>query len=218
MKKVFQVLSKNDIVNILEINSYGVYSFLNPYSALKAPESGVKYAIDSFYLATIIGVEQASFDNSSIASILFEILTRDKKSVVFIGGSRDEALAFRNNLVSNFQFEVHVCNGFEQKKSYVDLLKAIRPNYVVIGMGTPLQEKTALELLQCHHEATYLTCGGFISQASRSLMYFPYIFTALRIHFVYRIIRERHVLKRVIRYYPKFIYEYIIKKIDFERE
>lgn len=214
---IFPIIDKNQIESFIKLETPGVYGFLNPYSSLYAPDQGILYAIDSYYLSKFIGVERASFDNSSIAPILFNHLKKHPRKCLFIGGSEEESEDFKKKVFNQYKIEILTINGYETTEHYKSIIDLIKPDFTVIGIGTPKQESLAIQLSKINNKSIYVTCGGYITQGSRNLNYFPKIFTILHLHFLYRLLKEPHVLKRILIYYPKFIIKYIYGKIQFKK-
>lgn len=217
-KKHFKIISKNELIKIIDTGTPGIYGFLNPFSALYAPTEKITYCIDSYYLSKFLGVEQASFDNSSMAPIIFDRLKIKNLKALFIGGSVEEEKSFKNKVFEKYNLKVLTVNGYEDIKVYQNLLKETQPNIIILGMGTPLQEHMSIKLQKNHCNSIILTCGGFISQGSLKLNYFPKIVTLFHLHFLYRFYKESHVRKRLLINYPIFLYKFINGKIKFEKK
>jgi len=196
-----------------------LYFFLNPYSyskvyTLEDLEMVDSWAFDGNLMvqlnALIYGhhVRRYSFDNSSVATWVFEFLDNNSESLYIWGGKQNEVDMFVHNLKRHYsKIVIAGCScGYGGNDNTV--LKEIVekcPRAVIIGLGSPKQEKMALLLKKSGISSSIYTCGGFISQASKSLKYFPPFYTKFRLHWFYRLIHEPHILKRLALNYPKSI-------------
>ncbi len=220
--KSFKVYSFDDFIyQFTNIANGGIYSFLNPYSCLKINYNidNIIYGVDSFYLANLfLNIKNISFDNSSFAPIFFRYCKMNKKKTLFIGASLDENESFIRQVKLNFSdLEVDGIDGYRETNIYIDKIAESKYDFVVIGMGTPLQENLAITLLSFYPTIKFITCGGYIRQASNRLEYFPTTFTKFRIRFLYRFYKEPHVLKRTFSSYFQFYIKYFYGKFKFVR-
>jgi exopolysaccharide biosynthesis WecB/TagA/CpsF family protein len=220
--KSFKVYSFNDFIyQFINTPNGGVFSFLNPYSCLNANYNGqdIIYGVDSYYLANFfLKMKNISFDNSSFAPFFFEFCKKNKKKILFIGALLHENQSFIRQLKVNFiDLEVAGLDGYMESIKYINHILNNNYDFVVIGMGTPLQEKLAITLSIYYPDIKFITCGGYIRQASNGLEYFPPIFTKFRLRFLYRFYKEPHVLKRTFTTYFQFYIKYFYGKFKFVR-
>ena len=83
-------------------------------------------------------------------------------------------------------------------------------NFIVVGIGSPLQEKYALEIVSFLKKNSYrgviLTCGGFITQTAiskrKNREFYPFWIDKLNLRWFYRCFKQPYVLKRIILNYP----------------
>lgn len=75
----------------------------------------------------------------------------------------------------------------------------VNPDFVICGMGIVRQEKFLERLKSAGYGGIAFTCGGFISQTAKNkITYYPKIFDALNLRFVYRMVMEKHTRKRYL--------------------
>jgi N-acetylglucosaminyldiphosphoundecaprenol N-acetyl-beta-D-mannosaminyltransferase len=198
-----------------------IFSFLNPYSCLKVKhtDENIIYGVDSFYLANLfLKLKNISSDNSSFAPIFFEYCIENSKKILFIGASESENNAFIINIQNTYvKLNCFGIDGYRNTQDYILRITEDNFDYVVIGMGSPLQEDLALILFKHSPNIKYLTCGGYIRQASNGLEYFPRFFIRFGIKFLYRFYKEPHVFKRTFNSYFIFYLNYFFGKIKFIR-
>lgn len=220
MIRVFNFCSSEDFnLFFLKSNNGGVFGFLNPFSSLVAPYENILYGIDSFYLAKFfLNVKNISFDNSSFAPILLNFCLTNNKSILFIGASEIENKNFIFHIKSKYKnLNCTGLNGYLDFNFYDIFLNNNKFDIIVLGLGSPLQENMALKLFNKHKNIKFITCGGYIRQASNGLNYFPNYINLLRIRFLYRFFKEPHVFKRTLINYSIFIFKYTYGNIKFNR-
>jgi N-acetylglucosaminyldiphosphoundecaprenol N-acetyl-beta-D-mannosaminyltransferase len=151
-----------------------------------------------------VNVNRYSFDWSSIAAPLFSHLSTIGETISFIGGTNAEAKHFRQIIAEKFpSLRIDCYNGYEEARpALLKLSQASERGYVVLGMGSPLQEKLALDLSSANSAIRVMTCGGFITQTAQFGDIYGGAWRLLP-RFVVRAIRQRHVVGRIIKDYPK---------------
>jgi UDP-N-acetyl-D-mannosaminuronic acid transferase (WecB/TagA/CpsF family) len=220
--KSFKVYSFESFVsNFKDLPNGAIFSFLNPYSCLKINhiEEDLIFGIDSYYLASyIVKFKSISFDNSSFAPIFFEFCLKNNKKVLFIGANEVECSLFITNINKSYcNINADGIDGYREFVAYQEKISSNNYDFVVIGMGSPLQENLAVFLFNLFPEIKFFTCGGYIRQASSGLEYFPPFFVKFRIRFLYRFLKEPHVLKRTFNSYFKFYIYYFYGKFTFRK-
>jgi UDP-N-acetyl-D-mannosaminuronic acid transferase (WecB/TagA/CpsF family) len=218
--KKYTVYSKEEFIRDFFEKKSGIFSFLNPYNSLYTIDNeNIIYGVDSFYLAKfLINISNISFDNSNFAPIFFKFCEVNSLNILFIGASKIENINFINNLKNDYPNIICTgINGYEKTSVYDKELNDYKYDIVVIGVGSPLQEILSLQLYSLHNNIKFITCGGYIRQASEKLNYFPKIFIYFKIRFLYRFFKESHVFNRTLITYSKFLFYYIYGKIKFYR-
>ena len=201
----------------------GSHTFVNPYSYLLLRKNS--HLIDSIdyihcdgialvYLMRIVGwnVARMSFDGTSLAPIVFTDARKNNKSIYFVGSLPGVAEKVKENVELNFPgINILGCrNGyFSDKNDYDNFLlklKNINPEILIVGMGTPAQEKFIVDLNSIGWNNTSYTCGGYLHQtAKKGNIYYPYLFDKFNCRWIYRIIDEPALVKR-------YIFKYLNKK------
>jgi len=151
-----------------------------------------------------VSVKRYSFDWSSIASPLFDHLSKTGERITFIGGSSAEVKRFKQIICEMYpNLAIDCYNGFEEAP--LAMSKLAQPTvsgHVVLGMGSPLQERLALELSGANGALRVMTCGGFITQTAQFRNIYGGAWRFLP-RFVVRAIRQKHVVGRIVKDYPK---------------
>lgn len=203
--------------------SRGLVTFLNPYSYLIARKeidtiSRMDCVLcDGFllsFLMRLAGVHAArtSFDMTSLAPVVFREASESGDDIYFLGsepGVADEAVAqFKHKFP-----RLKVCgirhgffaNAQERDDVITDLVEK-GPSIVVVGMGTPAQEKFLVDLKAAGWQGRGYTCGGFLHQTARGgTQYYPEWMNRMNLRWLYRMIDEPKLIRRYFLDYPKFI-------------
>lgn len=194
-----------------------IYTFLNPVSYLEALKNKDLYAgfdgilVDGKFLAVAIRlfyrqkVKRLSFDMTSLAPELFAYSETHNKTIYIVAGKQDEL----DNTVTTFAEHYPKLNFIGTRNGYFDddqtyeseiqKIVSVNPDFVICGMGAIKQENFLLRLKLAGYKGIAFTCGGFISQTSKSsFIYYPRAFDLLNLRFVYRMIKEKHTRKRYL--------------------
>src|SRR5690606_14863225 len=84
-------------------------------------------------------------------------------------------------------------------------IKELSPDLIFLGMGSPKQEELAIVLK--NPKLTVYTCGAFISQtANYGVNYYPYLINKLHLRWLYRIFKEKGLVRRYLIEYPKSLW------------
>lgn len=214
----------------------GIVMFLNPYTYLmlrKMPdllgEASYIY-IDGEWLRKFMSwfaikeIKRVSFDNTSLAPIVFKDSIDNSKKVAIVGSSQESIVSFCDYLRSTYtNIEiVYSRNGYfknstESSECQNDILDS-GAHLVVVGMGAVKQENFSIELVNKGFNGVVYTCGGFIHQTAKSgHEYYPKFFDKFNLRFLYRMIDEPKLVRRYFIDYPQFVVFFIYDLIKFGR-
>lgn len=214
------------------INSKRITTFLNPFSYILARNnkeqlSSFNVKIDGGLLVLILKcfglkAKRESFDMTSLAPLIFNDAIRENKSIYFIGTKPKVIDLAIDNIKSQFP-ELNICgyrDGYlndEQRELVLRDISKKNPDYVICGMGTPLQEQFLIDLQEVGWKGQGYTCGGFLHQTANGIEYYPKWITKFGLRAFYRMYDEPKLLKRYFIDYPKaiiiIIYDLIIYKL-----
>lgn len=148
--------------------------------------------------------QRTSFDFSSIAVDICKKCNLENKQMLFVGGSKIDVNYFRDNLQREFKnLKFDVIDGYEGLDSLNSFLSERKYDVIVLSLGSPLQNQIGFKLVRCYPLLDIWTAGGFITQASSSLYYYPSWITNFNLRWLYRFYKEPHVRYRVLFVYPK---------------
>ena len=201
---------------------------LSYYSYCLATKSNINYeefnyiAIDGILVVRLYNLihkrqdktKRISIDMTSLVPVLFNHLILNNKSIYFIGARQDHVECFYKIIHGSFQ-KLNIAgyrNGYfvspEERLEALKSIIQIKPDVILIGTGTPLQDQMALELKMLHYDGTVYTCGGFIHQTQNSLNYFPGIIDKLNLRLLYRFLHEKNMWNKIFPSFFIFIYHY----------
>lgn len=203
-------------------------TFLNPYSYLIARnhlqlfERFDRICIDGISLVHFLKVfgfgrlARQSFDMSSLAPRVFSDAEQKGLSCYLVGSTPENISGAVDKIKQRFPalnilgFRHGYFESDAEKKCVIDDILSFAPDIVVVGMGTPLQEKFLVDLWDNNWRGRGFTCGGFFHQISnRSINYYPSFFDKYNLRWLYRIIDEPKLLKRYAIIYPKFVFVFM---------
>lgn len=208
----------------------GIFTFVNPYSYYILESSISKEILDDtfifadgislVYIHNVLSdtkINRYSFDFTSLAPIIFEYCIDKNYSIAIVGGGEGEI----KNAVEvikarfpklNITFFSHGYVNISSGKIYSSL-EASKPDVILSGMGTPLQEQFLLECKKRNLKFKFsFTCGGFISQISDKPDYFNPFLDRLHLRWLQRFIRHSYVRRRMLVDYPKFFLKYALSQ------
>ena len=81
-------------------------------------------------------------------------------------------------------------DGLRKLDAHIQHLKALRPDIVLVGIGTPYQEILAARLVREVSPKLVWAVGGFLQFASGTVVRAPAIMRAARLEWLWRLIRE----------------------------
>jgi len=191
------------------LNHHSLYTLAT--HCISPPSSSIGFA-DGMLMARQLRLANGrwSFDFTGGASHVVQKCADHGIPITFIGGEASQSKMFRERITSlypSLRFSVH--HGYRTDDQIEEICSnsefGDQPHIVVLGLGTPRQELLAVRLSSRQHGHTraIFTCGGFISQTSRSRdgHYYPAIVDKLHLRWAWRLIKERQVLKRLLTSY-----------------
>ncbi|WP_166111973.1 WecB/TagA/CpsF family glycosyltransferase [Pseudoalteromonas sp. Z9A5] len=205
-------------------NKSTIISFLNPFSYYEVAKEAVLVEEVDYYFSDgsllcilhnlfLHKITRASFDYSSIAAPFLKIAEAECKRVAVIGATENEnilAIKVLEQHYPNLNI-VYSRNGYiEDNDIVVNELNALAVEIVLVGMGTPYQERFSINLKQTLLKpAVIITCGGFLTQTSIKADYYHPLIKKMGLRWLQRMAMHKHVRDRVLKAYPKFIFSYL---------
>ncbi|RZF79180.1 glycosyltransferase [Pseudoalteromonas sp. CO325X] len=208
-------------------------TYLNPYTATLAyREDYPSNNVDGFVLDGTIATKMfnifnrkkyrtLSFDFSHAAGDVFSLLEKNQQSVAIIGASKEELDVFTSRIQAMFNNLkiVYSHSGYlnidTQLEQIIGSLNKEKPDFILLSTGAPLQEFIGCRLREkLTGTKVITTCGAFVSQtvSAKREKYYPVLVDKLCLRWLYRLIKEKHIRKRWLKFYPRFVFLYPIMK------
>lgn len=216
-----------DVKKLANENDFkpGAYIYVNPFNYLflrkRSDITDVAfYRSDGIYLISVlktflpksINFYRQSFDMTSLAPIVFDYCQRNNLSVFIAGGKPGDASKFKERLSERFPDLLWKgdIDGYKNEDEIIDAVLNANADVVILGLGNIKQESVAGRLASLK-EGLYFTCGAFISQTanSKTMHYYPQWVNKYNLRWLYRFFTESHVIKRVFKYYPVFLFYFL---------
>lgn len=192
-----------------------IYTCINPFSYhivrkhinLYLQMDGIY--VDGIFMCLLIKaiwhnkISRLSFDMTGIAECLFNRLNSNAESIYFIGAQQSQIEATIKNIHSEYPninisgYRNGYFNTHEERWDVINKIKVLNPDFVVVGMGAPIQEQFALDLKNNGYKGIVFTCGGFLHQTSNHIKYYPDWVNRYNLRAFYRLFKEKGLLKRL---------------------
>ena len=199
------------------IENRKVYTFLNPVSYLSALDNKELFArfdgifADGSILVAAIKlvyrktVTRRSFDMTSLAPELLSYAEANNSSV-YIVASRQEQVEKAVGIFKERYPKLLVVgyrNGYFASEKEQDEearhIVGVNPDFLIVGMGTLMQERFLLKVKDFGYRGIGFTCGGFIHQTAKDeIDYYPAWVDRMNLRFLYRMYKEKHTRKRYL--------------------
>lgn len=217
-----QVVSK--IIDEVDFNNPSqTTSYLNMYNYKRLRNLPEIYnSIDYFTLDGIMMIlflrlfygkkfERKAPDFSSYFIEMFADIASHNRTICFVGGSEKDIIQFVKIVKENYpDLRIsHAISGYDlEEDSVIDQFISEQVDVVVVGLGTPKQEKFMFRLRNKGYKGAVFSCGAFISQtASKGREYFPNVVNKFHIRWIYRIYKEPKLFKRYFISYPRALFQ-----------
>ncbi len=207
-----------------------IYTFLNPVSYLSALKHKPLFEkfdgifADGSILVSAIRllyghkVKRKSFDMTSLAPVLLRYAESNEKSLYIVAshqGQVEKAIAIFKERYPKITIAGYR-NGYfsseEEQQQEAERIVKIMPDFLIVGMGTIMQERFLLKVKEAGFDGIGFTCGGFIHQTAKDeIEYYPTWIDKMNLRFLYRMYKEPHTRKRYLQaallFPARFIYE-----------
>ncbi|MBB3455720.1 exopolysaccharide biosynthesis WecB/TagA/CpsF family protein [Rhizobium sp. BK313] len=156
----------------------------------------------------------ANLNGTDFVPALLTFMERPKR-IGLIGGRRDVIEKAAENFRKHapwHEFIVIADGYFDKAQSNLITAEVGRQNIdvLVVGMGTPLQEKWVAEHIDAQHARLVLTVGALFDFVSGTVPRAPALMRALRFEWMYRLLQEPSRLwRRYMLGVPLFLYQVI---------
>lgn len=199
-----------------------IYTCVNAFSYhIVRKEQSVYDEMDGLYVDGILmcllislmwrrHVPRLSFDMTGMAVDLFEHVNSNGKTIYFVG-SKQEAIEATIKQISKTYPGINIAgfrNGYfssaEDRQKEINNIVTLNPDFVIVGMGSPIQESFCIDLKKAGYKGIAFTCGGFLHQTANGVNYYPKWVNKYNLRGFYRIFNEKGIWRRVYKTLIKF--------------
>lgn len=204
------------------------YSFINPYSLGVVCQSlteeeceKINFMADGIAIVVYArifkkrAIERTSFDDTSLAPIVFHRACQNELSVALIGGTRDniqQAKILLERKYPGLRIILAKPGYFTNDEEYQKCLHtAASADILIVGMGAGKQEQALFDTRAIGWQGTGFTCGGYLDQLvqARGDDYYPQFVDKFHLRWLYRLLKEpRRLSKRYFKDYPYFLIKF----------
>lgn len=212
-----------------------IYTCVNPFSYhMVRRYQSIYDSLDGLYVDGMLmcklinllwnrKIPRLSFDMAGMAVDLFARLNNNDETIYLIGAKQESLEATVKQIKITYP-NIHIAgfrNGYfllpEYREKEIARIVGLNPDFVIIGMGSPLQEQFAIDLKKAGYKGIAFTCGGFLHQTANRINYYPEWINKYNLRAFYRLTHEKGMFKRLynvlIQFPSLFVYDTIITKI-----
>lgn len=204
------------------------YSFINPFSLGVVVQNlndqeceRIRFYADGIAVVAYARlfknkkIVRISFDDTSIAPIVFQHAVQHGRTVSLVGSTEENIRQATQLLEEKYPHlsVVFVHSGYfdspEERQQCLE--RAALSDILVVGMGAGKQERMLLDLRETGWSGTGFTCGGYLDQFvhAKGRDYYPAWVDKLNLRWLYRMVKEpNRLLKRYLKDYPRFLVKY----------
>lgn len=144
-----------------------------------------------------------------LALAVFDEIKETDYTVYFFGGAPGVANAAAKRMIRHYPGLkiVGTHNGYfdeKEEKKLIDEIKRLSPSILLVGLGSPKQEKWIYENMRFLGAKVCIGVGGSFDVMADKIKRAPKIFRKLGLEWAYRLIKQPSRAKRMLRI-PKFV-------------
>jgi N-acetylglucosaminyldiphosphoundecaprenol N-acetyl-beta-D-mannosaminyltransferase len=181
------------------------------------------FMLSFFYSIFVKKIRKSSFDMSSLAPIVLNHAVINEMTICFVGATKENINKFIKHISLAYPklriilYRDGYFSNQDDKETFQKKVIELSPDIIVVGMGTPLQEKFLIDMTNIGWKGLGFTCGGFFHQtAMRGVEYYPKFIVKYELRWLYRILKENRVLRRYtydfMTFIPIFIFDVLISR------
>ena len=192
-----------------------IYTCVNPFSYhIVRKQQDVYYKMDGLYVDGMLmcklinllwnkNIPRLSFDMAGMAVDLFHRLNNNDETIYFVG-AKQEALEATVSQIKKSYPQMNIAgyrNGYfllpEDRQREINRIVSLNPDFVIVGMGSPIQERFCIDLKEAGYKGIAFTCGGFLHQTASRINYYPEWVNKYNLRAFYRLFHEKGLWGRL---------------------
>jgi exopolysaccharide biosynthesis WecB/TagA/CpsF family protein len=164
----------------------------------------------------------ANLNGTDFVPALLTFISQPKR-IGLVGGRRDvvEAAAAHFQRHAPWHEFIAVSDGFFDRNDCGEVVDAVRQadlDILIVGMGTPIQEKWVSANIRPEHARLVLTVGALFDFMSGTVPRAPRVVRAFRLEWIYRLVQEPGRLwRRYVLGVPAFLFEIARHRLGYHR-
>ena len=207
--------SASNYPNITFSRKGGIYTCVNPFSYhIVRKNQDIYNSLTGLYVDGILmckminlmwrkHIPRLSFDMAGMAVDLFKRLNENDETIYFVG-AKQEPLKKSILQIKTAYPKINIAgyrNGYffklDDRKEEIQNIVKLNPDFVLVGMGSPLQEKFCIDLKEAGYKGIAFTCGGFLHQTADGINYYPKWVNKYNLRAFYRLFHEKGLWGRL---------------------
>lgn len=224
-KKLLKVLtrffehSEGILFTYFNQNSFNIFYSNKKYREVLEHFNVYQEGIGMYIALRFLGIREVErIDSTEMHMEIINKLISNNMSISFIGGNFKEEEIKKRAKKAGLEIEFYH-NGFfsEDKINYlIDCLEKTKSNYIIIGMGTPVQELLAYKLSKKIHDKAILCVGNFMNYFLAYKSRAPEFLRKLQLEWFYRLLQEPvRLFRRYIIGIPLFLWRIFKLKVKY---
>ncbi len=148
-------------------------------------------------------IPRLSFDMSGMAVDLFNRLNGNNETIYFVGAKQESLEATISQIKKAYPL-MNIAgyrNGYfllpEDREKEIQKIVTLNPDFVIVGMGSPIQERFCIDLKEAGFKGIAFTCGGFLHQTADGINYYPEWVNKYNLRAFYRLFHEKGLWGRL---------------------
>lgn len=194
-----------------------IYTCVNPFSYHLVRKNQDVYNkmsglyVDGMLMCKVINlmwrrkIPRLSFDMAGMAVELFRRLNdKDNEETIYFVGAKQQELERSVSEIKKANPNMKVAgyrNGYfllpEDREREIQHIVSLNPDFVLVGMGSPIQERFCIDLKEAGYKGIAFTCGGFLHQTADGINYYPKWVNKYNLRAFYRLFHEKGLWGRL---------------------
>ena len=210
-KENYQVITINPEMIMNAQNNKDFFEILNKSDLNIIDGVGVKIALN------LQRIKQEQIRGVDFSRELIKLASENDYRVAFLGAKEEIINLAKDNFLKQYPSLnfVYVRNGyFDDESKIIEEIKNANPQILLVGLGSPKQEKIIVKLKDVLDGCVMVGVGGSFDVFSGITKESPMIFRKLGLEWLYRTIMQPERFKRIFPVLPIFLIKCIISSIQ----
>lgn len=192
-----------------------IYTCVNPFSYhIVRKQRDIYDKMDGLYVDGMLmckfirlmwgrKITRLSFDMSGMAVDLFDRLNHNNETLYCVGAKQQSLVGAIGQIKKSYP-HINIIgyrNGYfsspKDREKEIKNIVALNPDFVIVGMGSPLQEQFCIDLKDAGYNGIAFTCGGFLHQTTENINYYPKWINKYNLRAFYRLSHEKGLWSRL---------------------